>query len=392
MRFVPKIINWMMPEGHRPNRTRMSYVETLGWGVLFTVILQIIYFVLFYLSNYTIGYMLNIICLLFSAISIFLLKKAKRARLAANIVAGIIFCNTVINSYFTGGLHSSILLWILIIPIVSIFILDRKDGLYWVVASLIETVILLIYSPLGSPNSIRMINNEDFDIWINLFLLIGVVWSSAVVIDNAKNKAISDAEEARIKLEAELSERESIELVLRESEEKLQRLANIDGLTGLKNRRHFFELAESEFERVLRYRLPLSIAIFDIDNFKSINDQFGHAVGDRILSEISKLCLEDSRNNDILARYGGEEFIILFPQTEGDEAFASSERIRMTIEKSPFPVNDKETQVTLSFGVASLSHEGNPNLDMLIDWADKALYQSKRKGKNMTTVWNEELS
>ena len=105
---------------------------------------------------------------------------------------------------------------------------------------------------------------------------------------------------------------------------------------------------------------------------------------------MGKHCLESSRNSDILARYGGEEFIILFPQTEGKEAFTSSERIRIAIEEEPFHIEDKEIQVTLSFGVASCFLEGTPNLDTLIDLADKALYISKRNGKNMTTLWAED--
>ena len=374
----------------------MSNILTLGWGLFFTINLQIIFFILFYLSDYGIGYTINIISLVFSFIGIYFLKYTRRIRLAANITAGIIFFNTTINSYFTGGLGSSILLWILIIPIISIFILERKHGFYWVTASLVVLTILFVFSPEGSPDSVTLIDNEYFDLWINIFLLGLIIWFSALVIDDAKNTATHEAEKAKKiadenaeALEKELAQRKLIELALRESEEKLRNLANTDALTKLINRRHFFILAEKELERAVRYQTPLSITIFDVDNFKSVNDQYGHLVGDQILFRVSKRCLEIIRSVDILARYGGEEFVILFPHTEREEAFASSERIRSAVEGVPFRINDQEIWVTLSMGVANFSEDRTANIDALLELADKALYQSKRDGKNKTTIWEE---
>ena len=385
-----------MPKWYEPGGKGMSNILTLGWGLFFTINLQIIFFILFYLSDYGIGYTINIISLVFSFIGIYFLKYTRRIRLAANITAGIIFFNTTINSYFTGGLGSSILLWILIIPIISIFILERKHGFYWVTASLVVLTILFVFSPEGSPDSVTLIDNEYFDLWINIFLLGLIIWFSALVIDDAKNTATHEAEKAKKiadenaeALEKELAQRKLIELALRESEEKLRNLANTDALTKLINRRHFFILAEKELERAVRYQTPLSITIFDVDNFKSVNDQYGHLVGDQILFQVSKRCLEIIRSVDILARYGGEEFVILFPHTEREEAFASSERIRSAVEGVPFRINDQEIWVTLSMGVANFSEDRTANIDALLELADKALYQSKRDGKNKTTIWEE---
>ena len=384
----------MMPEEYEPSSERMSYILTLGWGLFFTIILQIIFFILFYLSNYKIGYTINIICLVFSFVSIYLLKYTKKIWLASNIIAAIVFINTTINSYFTGGLHSSILLWLLIIPIISIFILERKHGIFWVIASLVVSFIFFAYFPDGSPDSIVLIGNEHFDIWVNLFLLIALIWFSALVIDNTKNKAIKDSEKAReetyqnsIALEAELAQRHIAEYALRQSEEKLKHLANTDVLTELINRRRFFELAEKELERSVRYQIPLSISIFDIDDFKSINDQYGHLVGDQVLYQMSKRFSELARKTDILARYGGDEFVILFPHTEGQTAFASSDRIRVGVKETPFLIENHEIWVTLSMGVASFSHEETADLDFLLDCADKALYKAKNAGKNKTSLW-----
>ena len=383
----------MMPEWYKPGSKGMSNILTLGWGFFFTINLQIIFFVLFYLSNNRVGYAINIISLVFTFIGIYFLKYTRHTWLAANIIAAIIFINTNINSYFTGGLGSSILLWILIIPIISIFILERKHGFYWVAASLTALTIHFVFFPEGSPDSITLINNEYFDLWINIFLLGSIIWFSALVIDDAKNKAIYEAEKAKQianenakVLKEELAQRQLIELALRESEEKLKHLANTDDLTKLINRRYFFILAEKELKRAVRYQTSLSISIFDVDNFKSVNDRYGHLFGDQVLFHLSKRCLEIIRNADILARYGGEEFVILFPHTEREEAFASSERIRGAVEKTPFKINNQEIWITLSMGVAGFSEDRTENIDALLDLADKALYQSKRAGKNKTTM------
>jgi diguanylate cyclase (GGDEF)-like protein len=396
MKHLAKLIHWMMPEWYEPGGKGMSKILTLGWGLFFTINLQIIFFVLFYLSDYSIGYIINVLSLFFSFIGIYFLKYTKHTRLAANITAGIIFFNTTINSYFTGGLGSSILLWILIIPIISIFILERKHGFYWVSVSLVALTILFVFFPKGSPGSIKLINNEHFDLWINIFLLGLIIWFSALVIDDAKNTAVHEAEKAKKiadenakALGEELAQRKLTERALRESEEKLKHLANTDGLTKLINRRHFFILAEKELGRAARYQIPLSITIFDVDNFKSVNDQYGHLVGDQILFQVSKRCLEIIRNADILARYGGEEFVILFPHTKKEDAFASSERIRSAMEETPFLINNQEIWVTLSIGVAGYKGDRTPNIDALLELADKALYQSKRDGKNKTTMWEE---
>ena len=386
----------MMPKWYKPGSKGMSNILTLGWGFFFTINLQIIFFILFYLSNYRVGYTINVISLVFTFIGIYFLKYTRHTWLAANIIAAIIFLNTTINSYFTGGLGSSILLWILIIPIISIFILEKKHGFYWVTASLVILTIFFIFSPEGSPDSIALIDNEYFDLWINIFLLGSVIWFSALVIEDAKNKATHEAEKAKKiahentkALEAELAQRQLTELALRESEEKLKYLANTDALTKLVNRRHFFKLAEKELERAVRYQTPLSISIFDVDNFKSVNDLYGHLFGDQVLFQISKRCLEIIRNADILARYGGEEFVILFPHTEREEAFASSERIRSAVEDTPFLIKNQEIFLTLSMGVAGFSGDRAANIDVMLDLADKALYQSKKAGKNKTTIWEE---
>ncbi|HEY9746014.1 MAG TPA: diguanylate cyclase [Oculatellaceae cyanobacterium] len=162
---------------------------------------------------------------------------------------------------------------------------------------------------------------------------------------------------------------------------KLQSLAATDGLTGLINRRQFNNQLDAEIARAKRYRKPLSLALFDIDNFKKINDFYGHQTGDRILRELGALLTGNVRESDIPARYGGEEFALILPETSQMDAYELLERIRTVIEHTVFCLPDNPMTVTVSVGVAQLNPD-NPKSYELIERADAALYEAKRQGKN----------
>lgn len=179
---------------------------------------------------------------------------------------------------------------------------------------------------------------------------------------------------------AELFER------IQQANERLELLAITDGLTGLYNHRCFQQRLHEEVERALRYRIPLSCMIFDVDNFKLFNDTYGHLTGDGILSEIAKRTTRSVRRSDIVARYGGEEFVVIMPQTAAEGASAQAERVREEIAAHPFPVNHDGVSVTVSVGVAVLDHERNMDSEGLILNADRALYEAKRTGKNKVVL------
>ena len=187
----------------------------------------------------------------------------------------------------------------------------------------------------------------------------------------------------------EIEERKAAEKALRESEERFRRLSIIDPLTGLENRRHFFEMAEKEAERAHRYGGSFSLCIFDLDSFKALNDAHGHEAGDRALRRVADTTRGMLRNVDIVARYGGEEFIVAFPETGIREAWAISERIRKAIAASPVSWAGGSIRVTASFGVAAfdpdfriVSTTYSESLQALIRRADEALYRAKNLGKN----------
>jgi len=163
--------------------------------------------------------------------------------------------------------------------------------------------------------------------------------------------------------------------------QELERLATIDDLTGLCNRRHFFALAEDQRRRHARERRPLSVLIFDIDLFKSVNDRFGHDAGDAVIRHVAKVCRSHIGNSDVLARFGGEEFILLLPQTTGQEAMVHADEMRQWLEAAPFEWDGVPVRVTVSIGVAETDAEVQ-SLGDLMKRADQALYQAKREGRN----------
>ena len=163
----------------------------------------------------------------------------------------------------------------------------------------------------------------------------------------------------------------------KQAEEILHQLASTDALTGLANRRSFDVKLEAETRRVERYPTPLSLTLFDIDHFKSINDTHGHLVGDQVLKELAQLVSGNIRGTDILARWGGEEFVILSPNTDQDAMLVLAEKLRRSIEQHAFPVVGR---VTCSFGLTKFSP--GETIPDFVDRADVALYTAKAKGRN----------
>lgn len=166
---------------------------------------------------------------------------------------------------------------------------------------------------------------------------------------------------------------------------QVSRQAVTDELTGLANHGRFQDLLSAEIEEVRRYQHPLGLIMLDIDNFKSVNDTYGHQQGDVVLKRVARVLADSSREVDYPARYGGEELAVILPHTELEGAYAIAERIRTSVESLRIPRMDKQgtLRITASLGVAS-SSEGQK--DALIAEADAALYEAKRRGKNQTVT------
>jgi len=162
--------------------------------------------------------------------------------------------------------------------------------------------------------------------------------------------------------------------------EKLKEMATTDELTGLKNRRIFFEVAHDAAKRAKRYNHPLSILLMDLDFFKRINDTYGHAGGDEVLRRISEVLEGHARETDLPARIGGEEFAMLLPNTDEKGAFALADRIRLAAMALRVKWEELPVKVTISVGVTQL--DGQQSIEQMIEHADQALYRAKQNGRN----------
>jgi diguanylate cyclase (GGDEF)-like protein len=182
--------------------------------------------------------------------------------------------------------------------------------------------------------------------------------------------------------------RETLEKANRELQASLDReqfRARTDELTGLNNRRYFFELAERECSVARRHGRPLSVVMIDIDHFKQVNDSFGHQAGDEVLARVAHTVAAHRRSGDIVARYGGEEFMLMLPETSAENAFGVAEQLRTAVAADGLDTPGGRATFTISAGVAALGAD-TQTLEQLIRTADQALYAAKAQGRNRSVL------
>lgn len=173
-------------------------------------------------------------------------------------------------------------------------------------------------------------------------------------------------------------------------QQHLEYQTHIDPLTGLFNRRAFEKKMDEEFERANRYHHHLSLLILDIDNFKLINDTYGHHGGDAVLIKISELLREKTRQSDFPSRYGGEEFVLVLPETEQDSAFQVATKIHDEIRSCTFGTSTQPFGLTVSIGLSSTSNRNYADWRQMSNDADQALYVAKNSGKDRVEVCSPE--
>ena len=204
-------------------------------------------------------------------------------------------------------------------------------------------------------------------------------------------KNVTELHKSNLKLNETLDEIQDYRENLEKTNFELQLMAFRDPLTGCLNRRSFFQEAETSFNSALQGNRDLFCIMADIDHFKSVNDIYGHYVGDQVIQIVAKIFIATLRPSDLICRYGGEEFCILLSDTTQDDVVEICERLRKTIEETASTsIRSKDIDtITMSFGVASIK-DASGSIQNLIDTADTSLYQSKENGRNRVTVWNSQ--
>jgi diguanylate cyclase (GGDEF)-like protein len=248
----------------------------------------------------------------------------------------------------------------------------RYRVLFWISVVLGIFIVGLLFFHLEETR-LSCGNNHNNFIYLIAFLLVAAITLSSWAV----HKIIVNQKVYSCELEARTN--------------KMRELAVIDGLTKVYNHRYFEHKLEKEWERFERYRHSLSCIMIDIDNFKSINDTFGHRSGDIVLRGIADLLRESLRDIDIISRYGGEEFtIICFEKPNTTDGLKRiMEKIRKKIAAEKFNLGEQKIQITASLGGAMVPNSKIISPEQLVHFADKAMYSSKKNGKNASKVFEE---
>lgn len=215
--------------------------------------------------------------------------------------------------------------------------------------------------------------------WLRNALLVGIAlvgfsWLAVIV-----QRQITSRLEIELALtRQEIEHRQKVE-------DELRRWATTDALTGIANRRHFIEVAEREMPRAQRYGRPMSVLVFDVDHFKSVNDRYGHAIGDEALKAIARATLRTLRESDLFGRLGGEEFGVLLPETDLTGAADLAERLRAAIAVTRVEAEGDQVALSVSIGCADIGAD-DEGIDCVLVRADQALYRAKNGGRNRVEV------
>jgi diguanylate cyclase (GGDEF)-like protein len=288
--------------------------------------------------------------------------------------------------HFTGGINSYYIFFYVLEILISNFLMSQEDcylesSLAWMAYCLLLLCESYGFLPHFS-EPVRVFDYWDMEAILKsvfqlLIVLYGITWLGGYL---------------HIFLKFRSKELEKVVERLEDQNLALTEMSMTDSLTGLYNRRYFFQRLLEEVKRSERYSHSVSLIMTDLDHFKKVNDSYGHPCGDNVLRDFSEILKTSGRAMDVAVRYGGEEFALILPETKSEEARILAERLRLKTAEQMFscPTGEKRLKITASFGLASFPGEA-ANLEDLIEKADKALYRAKRHGRNRVCLNGEKV-
>ncbi|MBK1853145.1 GGDEF domain-containing protein [Marinobacter sp. 1-4A] len=279
-------------------------------------------------------------------------------RRAFIVLTTIMFCYLAIFALEDG----SAIVWLFAYPPIVFYISEARVGVGTCVMGF--TGVILLFSPLAV-QLLELPYSASFR--ITMVVALGFEMVTCYILDRSRRRS---------------------KLGLLAMAKEFEYAAKHDALTGLANRREALDQLEAEYERYLRSKRPFSVLLADIDLFKSVNDTYGHHVGDELIVLVADTLREQCRKVDTIARWGGEEYLVLLPETAEDEAVKIANRIREAIAKKAITVEQNAVQCTASLGVASI--KGAETIDKLLQRSDEALYRAKTLGRNRVCAHQDE--
>lgn len=334
-------------------------------------IMNIVSFLAMYLNFFVFHYpllaILDMIIFVTSLLAIIDLKKNRVLKRSIFVATGTLFLFLLAFSYENQSTDFG-LIWNIFFPIFTISLLEKKQGLIFT-AIFYLLLFSMAYHNIGIWDDGQW-NFRSFIRFSGTLLILAYIAYMYKMILN------------RIDLELELTRKQEAQYL-----QELYNLSITDPLTGLHNRRRMNEALQEYIHNTQRYQDSFSLILFDIDDFKHVNDNYGHNVGDEVLIMIAKITKNSLRKTDFISRWGGEEFLILLPKTHLEEAANIAEKLRIEIENSIYFENKR---VTCSFGVAQYK-DGLEN-SAIVNQADEALYVAKKSGKNRIVKADKKIS
>ncbi len=305
---------------------------------------------------------------LFASTSLFVASQIVQIKLQAavgHVIAVTILLSTVmilmLFLVITGGKDNTGPLWIYVVPPVAMFFGGVFTGLVTVGLYSCLLSIILFY-----PNDLLLLTSYSFAFKTRLLLSFLTLSFLAAFYEYSRQKSYEK---------------------VRQLSTQFEQQARHDPLTALLNRRGMGQFLDHEIIRFHRSRKSLSLILVDMDHFKRVNDNFGHAIGDKVLVKTANLLRECVRGQDVVSRWGGEEFLIMLPETEIGSAMQVAENLRQKIQSTPIKAIDSDVNITASFGVCEIN--GQTPLNRALNLADKALYLAKENGRNRVECAND---
>jgi diguanylate cyclase (GGDEF)-like protein len=290
----------------------------------------------------------------------------------------LIFCLPFSLMWSLGGFSngSVVMIWAFLTPLAAMFFADIKHATHWVYAFLIMTVFSAFIDDYLQ-QTISPLSDTAITVFFMLNMGFGFGCIFLVLNYFVKEREAAYALTLKAKKELECSNQK-----LQENEKKIKKLLMTDWLTGIANRRYLDQRLQSELDKFHRHGNSLSLIMADLDNFKKINDNHGHAIGDEVIKAFTQVMQNNIRSTDLISRYGGEEFIIMLPETSQAGAEDLAERIRVAMEAEK--IEGVSGKVTASFGITIAKEKDT--FESLLRRADHAMYESKDKGRNCCSV------